>query len=196
MQPSGYLNVKSSSVKKALILLPLLLSACVSQTERADDFRVPQVVEFQGNRFEQANHSHIDDMQQLLYLPQQSEKNPNNWQQGILIFLDKNHQGQTLSERAELRRQRFTEQPQTYAQVSVANGELESRVIYPPSVRFPDVMLEVSRGRNLTCGFGQIQFADKRSVSGKNVQNLSLYRTTLAELAGRFAQLPWLIGCK
>lgn len=177
----------------AFLLTSVILSGCVTQT---GSFSVPDTLTFQNKVFEKTTHTQLDEMQQLLYLPSGTDKNPDNWQQGVLIFLDKNSQNRTLAERAELRRSNFAKQPQTEAKVEVVHDELRSEVIYPPTERFQDVQLEVSRGRNLECGFGQMQFADKRSVSTKNVQNIQQYQPLVATLAQQFAQLAWQIGCK
>lgn len=177
----------------AFLLTSVILSGCVTQT---GSFSVPDTLTFQNKVFEKTTHTQLDEMQQLLYLPSGTDKNPDNWQQGVLIFLDKNSQNSTLAERAELRRSNFAKQPQTTAKVAVVHDELRSEVVYPPTERFQNVQLEVSRGRNLTCGFGQMQFADKRSVSGKNLQNLSQYQPLVVKLAQQFSQLAWQIGCK
>lgn len=177
----------------AFLLTSVILSGCVTQT---GSFSVPDTLTFQNKVFEKTTHTQLDEMQQLLYLPSGTDKNPDNWQQGVLIFLDKNSQNRTLAERAELRRSNFAKQPQTEAKVEVVHDELRSEVVYPPTERFQNVQLEVSRGRNLECGFGQMQFAYKRSVSSKNLQNLSQYQPLVATLAQQFAQLAWQIGCK
>lgn len=177
----------------AVFVTCAILSGCVTQT---GSFSVPEKLTFQNNVFEKTTHTQLDEMQQLLYLPSGTEKNPDNWQQGVLIFLDKNSQNRSLNERAELRRATFAKQPDTLAHIDLRGDELRSEVIYPPTERFQDVQLEVSRGRNLECGFGQMQFADKRSVSTKNVQNIQQYQPLVATLAQQFAQLAWQIGCK
>lgn len=175
----------------------LFLAGCATQ---APQFSVPEQITFWQETFEKVSHSQIDEMQQLLYLPQHSAKNPDNWQKGILLFLDKNSQGRTLQQRAELRKQRFAQQPQTLAKVELkaVNGttELQSQVIYPPTERFADVQLEVSRGQDLNCGFGQMQFADKRAVTAKKVQNLAEFQPLVLDLAVHFSQLAWQIECK
>lgn len=177
----------------AVFVTCAILSGCVTQT---GSFSVPEKLTFQNNVFEKTTHTQLDEMQQLLYLPSGTEKNPDNWQQGVLIFLDKNSKNRSLNERAELRRATFAKQPDTLAYIDLLGDELRSEVIYPPTERFQDVQLEVSRGRNLECGFGQMQFADKRSVSTKNVQNIQQYQPLVATLAQQFAQLAWQIGCK
>lgn len=169
------------------------LTGCVTQTS---SFLVPEKITFQGNTFERVTHSQIDDMQQMLYLPSGTTQDPDNWQKGVLIFLDKNSQGKTLSERAMLRQTAFAQQEKTIAKVEILGNELQSKVIYPPTERFNDVQLEVSRGRDLACGFGQIQFSDKRSVSAKKMQNLANYQASLMTLALQFSQLAWQIGCR
>lgn len=185
---------KFSLLRMKVVLLFLGgLAGCVTQTS---SFLVPEKITFQGNIFERVTHNQIDDMQQMLYLPNGTAQDPDNWQKGVLIFLDKNSQGKSLSERAVLRQNTFAQQAQTIAKVTVVNNELQSHVIYPPTERFNDVQLEVSRGRDLDCGFGQIQFSDKRPVSAKKVQNLTSYQASLMELALQFSQLVWQIGCR
>lgn len=175
------------------VLLSLFLSACsITQSQ----FQLPEQIDFQGKSYQKVTHNQIDEMQQLLYLPSQSEKNPENWQQGILLFLDKNAANKSLEERLTLRQNAFAKQSRTKATLVIEQNELRSQVIYPPTERFPDVLLEVSRGRNLTCGFGQMQFSDKRSVPANNLQSLSAYQGSLRELAQQFAKLAWQISCQ
>lgn len=194
-QFSRKLSFLSKRQKNSIVfvLLSLFLSACsITQSQ----FKLPEQIDFQGKSYQKVTHNQIDEMQQLLYLPSQSEKNPENWQQGILLFLDKNAANKSLEERLTLRQNAFAKQSRTKANLVIEQNELRSQVIYPPTVRFPDVLLEVSRGRNLTCGFGQMQFSDKRSVPAKNLQNLSSYQGSLRELAQQFAKLAWQIGCQ
>lgn len=194
-QFSRKLSFLSKRQKNSIVfvLLSLFLSACsITQSQ----FKLPEQIDFQGKSYQKVTHNQIDEMQQLLYLPSQSEKNPENWQQGILLFLDKNLANKSLEERLTLRQNAFAKQSRTKANLVIEQNELRSQVIYPPTERFPDVLLEVSRGRNLTCGFGQMQFSDKRSVPAKNLQNLSSYQDSLRELAQQFAKLAWQISCQ
>lgn len=194
-QFSRKLSFLSKRQKNSIVfvLLSLFLSACsITQSQ----FKLPEQIDFQGKSYQKVTHNQIDEMQQLLYLPSQSEKNPENWQQGILLFLDKNAANKSLEERLTLRQNAFAKQSRTKANLVIEQNELRSQVIYPPTARFPDVLLEVSRGRNLTCGFGQMQFSDKRSVPAKNLQNLSSYQGSLRELAQQFAKLAWQISCQ
>lgn len=194
-QFSRKLSFLSKRQKNSIVfvLLSLFLSACsITQSQ----FQLPEQINFQGKSYQKVTHNQIDEMQQLLYLPSQSEKNPENWQQGILLFLDKNAANKSLEERLTLRQNAFAKQSRTKANLVIEQNELRSQVIYPPTARFPDVLLEVSRGRNLTCGFGQMQFSDKRSVPAKNLQNLSSYQGSLRELAQQFAKLAWQISCQ
>lgn len=61
-------------------------------------------------------------------------------------------------------------------------------------------MLEVTRGRNLDCGYGQMQFSDKRSLNkseiAKKSKNLTAYNDAIAELTLEFNQFVWLVGCR
>lgn len=194
-QFSRKLSFLSKRQKNSIVfvLLSLFLSACsITQSQ----FKLPEQIDFQGKSYQKVTHNQIDEMQQLLYLPSQSEKNPENWQQGILLFLDKNAANKSLEERLTLRQNAFAKQSRTKANLVIEQNELRSQVIYPPTERFPDVLLEVSRGRHLTCGFGQMQFSDKRSVPAKNLQNLSSYQGSLRELAQQFAKLAWQISCQ
>ncbi|OOR99275.1 ABC transporter ATPase [Haemophilus paracuniculus] len=176
-----------------IAVLSLVLTACVSKSPQ---FALPEQVNFDGQTFVKATDNQISEMQQLLYLPQSSEQNPNNWQKGILFFLDKNSQQKSLTERIALREKAFKKQTDTLANVEIVGNELRSEVVYPPTERFNDVQLEVSRGRDLACGFGQMQFSDKRSVSAKKSPNLTAYQSQVAKLAQQFAELPWQIECK
>lgn len=170
----------------------LFLTACqVGQKQ----FSLPESVNFQGKRYEKVTHNRIDEMQSLLYLPAQSTKDPENWQQGILLFVDKNSQGKTLAERVALRQKSFNE-AEALHNVSVVQNELKSEVIYPPTARFNDVLLEVSRGKDSVCGYSQMQFSDKRSISAGVSPNLRSYVSDLSTLATEFNQLAWPIRCQ
>lgn len=158
-------------------------------------FNLPESVNFQGKRYEKVTHNQIDEMQSLLYLPAQSAKDPENWQQGILLFVDKNSQGKTLAERVTLRQKSFNEAEALHS-VNIVQNELKSEVIYPPTARFNDVLLEVSRGKDSACGYSQMQFSDKRSISAGISPNLKSYMADLTALADQFSQLPWQIRCQ
>ena len=112
------------------------------------------------------------------------------------MFTDKNSQKKSLADRVELRQQTFAKQPDTKAEVAVVGDELQSQVLYPPTERFNDYQLEVTRGRNSQCGYSQMQFSDKRSVSTKNVQNQTAYLNELRQMTLQFSQLAWQIECK
>lgn len=174
-------------------ILSLFLTACQLKT---GGFDLPDAVTFQKQRFEKVTQNQIDEMQQLLYLPAEGTKNPENWQKGILIFVDKNSKGISLADRASLRQNSFAQQVDTQAKVEVAQNELRSEVLYPPTERFNDVQLEVSRGRDLQCGYAQMQFSDKRSAFAKKSQNLTAYQQVLSELAIEFSRLAWQVNCQ
>lgn len=178
---------------RKIALLSGLLTGCSVQYGQ---FAVPTEVRFADKVFEIASDNRLDEMRQILYLPQGSAKNPDNWQQGFLIFLDRNAQGRTLAERQTLRQQSFAKQPHTQANVRLVGNELRSQVLYPPTERFHNYQLEVTRGREFACGFGQMQFADKRSDFAKNQQQPTAYLRILEELAQSLAQLPWLMECR
>lgn len=174
------------------VIFSLFLTACqVGQKH----FQLPKNVQFQGKNYEQVTHNQIDDMQSLLYLPSNSSKNPENWQQGILLFVDKNSQGKNLRDRVALRQKSFNE-AEALHQVKIDNNELRSQVIYPPTARFNDVLLEVSRGRDSACGYSQIQFSDKRSISANVSPNLKSYVAEVTALADALNALAWQIPCK
>ncbi|WP_373768000.1 ABC transporter ATPase [Glaesserella sp.] len=178
---------------RKVIFLPLVLTGCVVTQP---DFLIPEQINYQGKTYEKVTHNQLDEMQQSLFLPQDSNKNPEQWQQGILLFTDKNSQQKSLNDRVELRQNTFAKQPDTKAKVAVVGEELQSEVLYPPTARFNDYQLEVSRGRNSQCGYSQMQLADKRSVSAKNLQNLTAYLNELHQMALQFSQLAWQIECK
>ena len=174
-------------------LFSLFLTACQFKT---GSFDLPDAVTFQKQRFEKVTQNQIDEMQQLLYLPAEGAKNPENWQKGILIFVDKNSKGMSLADRASLRQNAFAQQVDTQAKVEVAQNELRSEVLYPPTERFNDVQLEVSRGRDLQCGYAQMQFSDKRSAFANKSQNLTAYQQALSEFALEFSRLAWQVNCQ
>lgn len=129
--------------------LPLFLTGCVVTTPQ---FSIPEQVNFQGKTYQKVTQNQLDEMQQSLFLLKESSQDPNNWQQGILLFTDKNSQKKSLADRVELRQQTFAKQPDTKAEVAVVGDELQSQVLYPPTERFNDYQLEVTRGRNSQCG--------------------------------------------
>ncbi|ACE61301.1 hypothetical protein [Actinobacillus pleuropneumoniae] len=171
----------------------LFLTAC-GLTQK--QFDLPEKVDFQGKSYVKVTDNRIDEMRQLLYLPSDGKQDPEHWNTGILFFLDQNSQGNTLQQRVELRQAAFAQQNNTQSKIRIENQELRSEVIYPPTERFNDVLLEVSRGRNLQCGYGQIQYSDKRSVLTKKERNSTAYQASLLQLAQQLAAMPWLVTCK
>ncbi|WP_373611465.1 ABC transporter ATPase [Mannheimia sp. E30BD] len=175
----------------------LIMAGCVSQHK---PFSVPEKVNFQGQTYVKVTANQLDEMQHLLYLPEIGEKNPENWEKGILFFLDKNSNKQTLEQRAAFRQSSFNKQQNVLADINIQNSELQSQVIYPPTERFNNVMLEVTRGRNLNCGYGQIQFSDKRWLNkaefAKKSKKLTAYNQAMVQLALEFNQLAWLVECR
>lgn len=181
---------------KTLSLLTVLFSLMACQSPPKNQFTFPSKIDFQGKQYIQANISQIDGMQQRLYLTQASGENKENWQQGLLLFVDQNQPTKSLAERLALRQGIFKAQPDTKAELALVENELYSQVIYPPTARFHNIQLEVSRGRNSDCGFSQIQFSDKRSDFAKNWQKSTAYQQQLQQMASSLNQLPWLIECK
>ncbi|QGM80800.1 ABC transporter ATPase [Otariodibacter oris] len=175
------------------LLIILFVAGCTSHLA---EFSLPKEIQFQDKTFQQVTHNQLDEMQQSLYLESHSTKDPDNWQEGFLLFVDKNSEGKTLQDRLVLRQNIFKQQDKTIASLSIEQGELRSQVIYPPTERFNDIQLEVSRGQNSQCGFSQMQFSNKRSVSSNNLQNLATYQTELISLAEQLAVMPWVIECK
>ncbi|HDL3378624.1 TPA: ABC transporter ATPase, partial [Mannheimia haemolytica] len=105
-----------SATKKGITLVALSLAGCVSQSPQ---FAVPDAIRFGQDTFVKVTHSQIDEMQHLLYLPEKSEKNLENWQKGILFFLDKNSKNQTLEQRAAFRQASFAKKPELEAKVAI-----------------------------------------------------------------------------
>ncbi|MEG9499621.1 ABC transporter ATPase [Mannheimia indoligenes] len=175
----------------------LIMAGCVNQSNQ---FSVPEKVDFQGQTYIKVTANQLDEMQHLLYLPEIGDKNAENWEKGILFFLDKNSKNQTLEQRAAFRQSSFAKQQDVIAKFNIEQNELQSNVIYPPTERFNNVMLEVTRGRNLACGYGQIQFSDKRLLNNtefaKKSKNLTAYSQAIAQLALEFNQLAWLVECR
>lgn len=174
------------------------LTACTNQvTQLPTEFQLPEKVNFKGEEFVLAKKSQIDEMQHILYLPKGKKADPEHWQQGILFFLDKNSKQQTLVERSTLRLHSFQQKAKVETNIEITqNNELRTDVIYPPTERYKNVQLDVARGRNLVCGFGEMQYSEKRSDYAKNLQNLRSYRKDLMQLAIQFSKLNWQIQCK
>lgn len=172
------------------------LVGCVSQIPQ---FSVPDKVIFQEQTYVKVTANQIDEMQHLLYLPENGERNPEQWDKGVLFFLDKNSANQTLAQRAAFRHSRLTQQTDVVVQLRIEQNELRSSVVYPPTERFNNVMLEVTRGRNSNCGYGQIQFSDKREILPQNVKksrNLTAYTQEIVKLATALNQMAWQLQCK
>lgn len=179
-----------------LVVFSVFVTACVNHTV---DFSLPDIVQFDGKRYQKITDNRLDEMRQLLYLPSDSTKDPENWQQGILFFLDKNSARKSLEERLTLREKALERQSDLQKNLVIKDGELRSQIIYPPTDRFRNIQLELSRGRNLSCGFGQIQFSSKRFVAEnltKNSVDLTAYQPEMAQLTEKFILFPWLIECK
>lgn len=171
---------------------------------KKSEFSLPQAVEFQGKTYTQATHNQIEQMQQALYLPTSSLQDPNNWQQGVLFFLDQTD-NLPLAKRLANRQKAYATQTGTKVKIAIKNNELQSEIAYPPTERFHDVQLEVTRGRDLPCGYAQMQFSQKLAVEqpnkrgnfAKNLPNSTArYLSALSELATQFARLPWQIQCR
>lgn len=174
----------------------LILNACSS---RVTQFSVPKKVEFQGENYVKVTDNQLDEMQHLLYLPENSRKNAEDWDKGILFFFDKNSKSQSLEQRLAFRQSSFAKQPTAESEFAILHNELQSKIIYPPTERFQNVMLEVTRGRNLSCGYGQIQISDKRAINpkiAKKSENLTAYTDEMVKLALAFNQMPWQIECR
>lgn len=172
----------------ALFAASWALSACVRAPLQ---FHLPEKVAFDGVNYHKITHTQLGEMQQSLYLPKDradQPPNPDDWAQGLLFFVDSRHT--PLAERLALREKAFARQTGTQAKLAILNDELQSQVIYPPTERFQNQQLEVSRGRNSACGFSQMQLSHKRLVSEKNLQQ------PLADLALAFAALAWQIECR
>ncbi len=174
-------------------IFPLAVTACVTN---APQFSVPEQLAFEGKTFEKVTHNQLDEMQQLLYLPSDSAKNPEEWSKGILLFLDKNSNNVTLEQRVVMRQQAYGKQQDTIAKVEIKGQELQSQLVYPPTERFQNVQLEVTRGREGLCGYSQMQYADKRSILAKNLPNLTAYQSEIRQIAEKFNQLAWQIACQ
>lgn len=184
-------------IKYAPLILAVLLAGCAAPRSH---FSVPEKVSFRQQTYVKVTSNQIDEMQHLLYLPENSSKNPEQWDKGILFFLDKNTARQTLVQRMAFRQSSFAKQPDMLTKLSIEHNELQSSVIYPPTERYQNVMLEVTRGRNLDCGYAQIQFSDKRTLPkaqiAKKSPNLTAYTKEIADLALAFMQMTWQIQCK
>lgn len=172
-----------------LHLLILLLSGCQLSPS---DFSVPTQITLQGEKYIQVSANQIDQMKHILYLPEKSKKDVEHWQQGILLFLDQNIHPQPLVQRRALRKAYYAKNPTIEATLTLKQDTLYSEVLYPPTDREQNYLLEVSKGKNLMCGFAQIQFSQKRD----SVANISQYRTALTRLSDALNQLPWIIGCR
>lgn len=180
-------------IKKYALGVAMLATAC---TSRLPEIHFPAQINFQGKTYQQVTDNRLGEMRQSLYLPSDSEKNPEDWQQGFLLFSDQNSAGQTLEQRLALRKETVVNLPETDIAYQVEQNELRSQAIYPPTEHFKNVQLEVTRGRNLACGYGQMQFADKRSVVANHLPNLTAYQQDLKRFTHEFNRFAWILECR
>lgn len=186
-------------MKKLFPLLVLALTGCTNLTtgqQNTPNFALPDKILFQDERFDLVQQTQLDEMKQALYLPNETDQNPNQWQKAILLLIDKNTNQRSLLERAKFRDQQYAKQSGVVYDINVSQNELKSLIAYPPNERENNVMLEVSRGRNSLCGFEQMQFADKRLAFLEKSQKLGDYQSDLKRLALLFDDLAWQIECK
>lgn len=180
--------------KRFSVLLALFFTAC---TTRLPELVFPNHLNFQGKTYQKVTDNRLDEMRQSLYLASDSEKNPEDWQQGFLLFSDQNSAGQTLEQRVAFRKETAVNLPETYVAYQVEQNELRSQAIYLPTERFKNVQLEVTRGRNLACGYGQMQFAQKKYKIAKSCENSTrCYQAELQNLMNKFNQLAWQMECR
>ncbi|MCK3657037.1 hypothetical protein A4G19_15350 [Pasteurellaceae bacterium Macca] len=177
-------------------IFPFFLTAC---SLNAPHFVQPQKVQLNGQSYEMVTDNRLDHLRQSLYLPSNSSRNPDDWQQGILLFSEEGKTVQSLAERVRFR-QDFAKKKGTHSQIALVDNqgveqELRSEAIHPPTARFQNVQLEVTRGRNSACGYSQIQFAKKEPVR-KQTSDLTAFQSQLTELAQLLAALPWQMECQ
>ncbi|MDP8079862.1 hypothetical protein [Phocoenobacter skyensis] len=180
----------------------LYLTACVSygsQQPQKLSFNIPQSIKFDGKEYIKSNHSRLEGMEHIVYLSNNKKVNTENWQQAIFIFLDNSvavRPAISLKERLNIRKNIYKSQHKILADLIINNAELQSKIISPPTEREHNILLEVSRGRNSQCGFGEIQYAIKRLDFAKNLPNVTAYKAEVNEIATQFAQLKWQIKCQ
>ncbi|MDO4698361.1 MAG: ABC transporter ATPase [Pasteurellaceae bacterium] len=173
------------------IIISLFLTAC---TTRVPELVFPEQLNFQGKTYQQVTDNRLGEMRQSLYLLRDSDKNPEQWQQGILLFSDRNTAEQTLAQRLATRQQ-HTATTQAAIDYHLTQGELRSQGVYLPTERFPNVQLEVTRGRNLSCGYGQMQVAQKQKFAKTDIFSPPCDQQ-LQQLATQFNQLAWQLECR
>lgn len=173
-----------------------LLTACQqSAFQQTSPFQLPDKVAFQGQVFTKVTDNQLDTLRQALYLPENSRQTPDNWQTGVLIFTDQREPIISLAQRQAERLAYYANTPNQVA-IEIVDNELRSQIIYPPTDKQANVQLEVSRGRNEICGYGQLQFAEKYPVLAKNPLNLTAYQQDLQRLAQQFQRLAWQLSCQ
>ncbi|MDP8163472.1 ABC transporter ATPase [Pasteurella skyensis] len=180
----------------------LYLTACVSHNSQQPQklsFNIPQSIKFDGQEYIKSNHSRLEGMEHIVYLPNNKKVNTENWQQAIFIFLDNSvavRPAISLKERLNIRKNIYKSQHKILADLAINNAELQSKIISPPTEREHNILLEVFRGRNSQCGFGEIQYAIKRLDFAKNLPNVTAYKAEVNDIATQFAQLKWQIKCQ
>lgn len=178
------------------------LTACVNTSSQkisskrdSQPFKLPQEIIFEGEHYVPVKHSQINEMQNIVYLLKLEKQNLKNWQKALFIFLDENTQNKTLQQRLNLREIIFKQQPKIIAKLQIINNELQGKIIYPPTQREQNVQLSISRGRNLECGFAEIQYAEKRLDFMKNLQK-QIIQKEVKQNAQKLSKLDWIISCK
>ncbi|AKO45665.1 hypothetical protein [[Haemophilus] ducreyi] len=175
-----------------LIIFCCFLTACQMLKKT---FVVPESIPFQGKSYFKVTDNMLEGMRHLLFLPAEGNQHPENWHNAIFIFLDQNKTS-TIMQRMALRKKVFSNQQDTIAQIKIIENELYSAIIYPPTERFNDILLEVSRGRDSACGFAQIQVANKRAILTEKNANLTAYQAELNSLAQQLSTLAWQVACQ
>ncbi|MDP8170759.1 ABC transporter ATPase [Pasteurella skyensis] len=180
----------------------LYLTTCVSYSSQQPQklsFNIPQSIKFDGQEYIKSNHSRLEGMEHIVYLSHNKKVNTENWQQAIFIFLDNSvavRPAISLKERLNIRKNIYKSQHKILADLTINNAELQSKIISPPTEREHNILLEVFRGRNSQCGFGEIQYAIKRLDFAKNLPNVTAYKAEVNKIATQFAQLKWQIKCQ
>lgn len=179
--------------KLGVTSLLLLLTACSTQ------LRFPDHLYYHNEKYQKVTDNRIDQMRQSLYLKSGSQETPDNWRTGILLFSDKNPENKTLEQRLASRKETMVYLPDTYVHYAIephyvdGQPELRSKIIYQPTEYFKFFQLEITRGRNLPCGYGQIQLADKRFAFAQDQPN---YQQEIKLLASHFDALDWQLECR
>ncbi|WP_109078229.1 hypothetical protein [Aggregatibacter kilianii] len=183
--------------KTLLILTALFLAACAAKPQ----LQVPQTLQHNQKTYDLASQQDLDSVARYFYvLP---GERADKWQSAVEILLDRNELQRTLQDRADWRKQVYTNTGVKHFKLDVKDDALYSYVIYEPSAQSKDWQVNVAKGKNVAhCGFVQYQYSMKfpRSHKLRNMSNKKivshLKKFFVDKEMKKLTQADWALGCR